>query len=103
VYGVWSIWLWLTTSFAVYPLSMPIPPWNSAGSPNTWLSLIVLWLVWAAPVAVGRSTLPIWMPLPDVSVTTLPLTRSFCEPSPSVRPAAPRWTKASPVNWMFWS
>jgi hypothetical protein len=29
VYGVLSIWLWLIVSFAVYPLSMPIPPWYS--------------------------------------------------------------------------
>src|SRR5207248_4462494 len=33
----------------------------------------------------------------------LPLTTSFCDPLPSPRPAPPRWTNASLVNWMSWS
>jgi hypothetical protein len=82
---------------------MPIPPRYSAGRLNTWLSLIVLPLVCAEPVAVGRSTLPAWMPLPEMSVTTLPFTTACWVPSPRASPAAPRCTNASPTNWMFWS
>src|SRR5205814_7437220 len=72
VYGVWSTWLWTTDVFAAYPMSMPMPPWYSAGRLNTWLSAMVLASVWDDPVAVGMSTLPSWMPLPDVSVTMFP-------------------------------
>ena len=48
-------------------------------------------------------TLPSWMPLAEMSVNTLPLTRSFCEPLFSPSPAPPRCTNESLVNWMCWS
>src|SRR2546430_16493321 len=100
-YGRWSIWLWVSVVFAAYPMSTPIPPRYSTGVLKTWLSAIVLPIVCEEPVALGRSTLPSSMPLPEVSVTTLPLTSAFWVPSPRPNPAPPRWTNASPVKETF--
>src|SRR6266487_4308003 len=103
VYGRWSTWLWVTLVRAAYPTSMPTPPRNSAGRLNTRLSVTVLLNVCDEPVAVGMFTLPNWIPLPEMSVNTLPLTRSFCDPLFRPKPAPPRWTNESLVNWMCWS
>ncbi len=80
---------------------MATPPWNSTGRLYRWLS--ATWMppvASAGPPARGMSTPPISSPLPEMSVKVLPCTTSSCEPSPSCSPAAPRWTNASPRNWM---
>src|SRR6266540_2752595 len=80
---------------------MPTPPWYSTATPKTRLSAIWFRLVRSAPVASGLSTAPSSMPLPEMSVNTQPLMRLSIEPLPKSRPAAPRWTNASLVNWMW--
>ena len=98
-----SSWLWVIRVCSAYPTRIPTPPRYSTAAAETRLSAIVLPLVRSAPVACGLSTAPSSMPLPEMSVNTLPLTRLLALPSPRSRPAAPRWTKPSPVNWTSWA
>src|SRR5579859_1669536 len=98
VYVSVSSWLCAMSVCSAYPTRIPTPPWYSTAAAKMWLSAMVLPEVRSAPVASGMSTAPSSIPLPEMSVKTSPFTVSFCDPLARSSPAAPRWTKLSPVN-----